>query len=193
MKSLESRIEALKAKRNYIKQEIQQKEEEKTKHEEEKECAEEARIILQSAAKTTQQNIEIHFSDLVSKAFEIVFDDPYVFKPEFVEKRNKTECELWFQKGDTKLRPSFSSGGGVKNIASFALRLAYWKLENCSPVIILDEPFKDISASLLPRASEVLRYVSEGFGIQLIIVTHIKEIASKADKTFQVEGGMVSS
>jgi DNA repair exonuclease SbcCD ATPase subunit len=111
--------------------------------------------------------------------------------PEFVERRNKTECDLWLMKDGQKLRPKFAVGGGVRDIVSFALRLSYWRLEKSSPVMILDEPFKNLSRNLIPKAVDTLKYLSNKFNLQMIIVTHIPELAEQADRLFEVEQGQV--
>jgi len=187
--SFESRINSLNAEKKVIENDLKKKQNELQSYQEEKEAAEEARIILQTAARKTQQNIEIHFSDLVTKAMQLVFDNPYVFQPEFIEKRNKTECDLWFVKNNQKLRPRFASGGGALDVASFALRLAYWRLEKSAPVLILDEPFKNLSRNLMPKAVEMLKMLSNEFGLQIIMITHIQEIVEEANKVFKIQGG----
>ncbi len=188
---LENRIRNLIARKEMLEKDLKDKESILKQHKNEKEAAIEAKIILQTAAKNTQKNIEIHFSDIVTKAMHIVFDDPYTFVPEFVERRNKTECDFWLVQNEEKLRPRFSVGGGVLDLVSFALRLSYWKLERTSPVIILDEPFKNLSRKLIPKAAETLKYLSNKFNLQMIIVTHIPEIAEQGDRVFNVDNGNV--
>jgi len=195
MSDYRTRIENLKAERSLVKKYLKSKEEELEKCKEEKQSAEEARTILQVAAKNTQKNLEKHFSSLVSTAFQIIFEDPYEFKPVFTEKRNKTVCELWFEKNGKKLRPEFSSGGAVMDVASFALRQAYWKLENrfegTAPVMIFDEPFQNVEAKRKEHLAEIIRFLAQEFGLQMIIVTHDEEIAESADKKFEVDEGLV--
>lgn len=187
----EDRIQEHKARKKIIEEEIEEKKKVLFSHEEEKEAIQEARIVLQVAAKETQENIEAHISNLVTKAIHIVFDDPYIFQPEFVERRNKTECDFWLVQDNEKYRPQFSVGGGVMDIIAFALRLAYWRLENSAPIIILDEPFKNLSKTLIPKAAETLRFLSNELSLQMIITTHIKEITEQADKVFSVKQGNV--
>lgn len=191
MSKFDNRISSLKARKKVIEKDIQKKEKELENCKKEKQDAEDARTILQVAAKETQRNLETHFSSLVTNSFDIVFDDPYEFKPEFVEKRNKTECNLWFVRNGKHLTPRFSSGGAVRDVAAFALRLAYWRLEKSEPLLILDEPFKKLHRDRLLRVTETIRYLSDELGLQMIIVTHMPEIAQQADKVMEVEGGTV--
>ena len=53
-------------------------------------------------------------------------------------------------------------------------------------VLILDEPFRYLSSNLLPRASEMLKQISEQLELQIIMVTHATELAEEADKIFEV-------
>lgn len=88
----------------------------------------EARVLFQKAAQDTQKKLEYHISNLVTTALSTVFDDPYNFQLEFVQKRGKTEADLWFVRENRKINPIDASGGGAVDIASFALRVAFWSL-----------------------------------------------------------------
>lgn len=150
---------------------------------------EKARVILQTVAKETQEEIQIHISDLVSMALSSVFPDPYQFNLDFELKRGKTECNLYFTKDNKKFNPLQSSGYGVIDIASFSLRVALWSLSN--PVsrntLILDEPFKFVSKDYLSKVAEMIKEISNKMGLQIIMVTHLNELMDSADKTFKVD------
>lgn len=147
----------------------------------------EVRALFQKAAQDTQQKLEFHISNLVSTALAAVFDDPYTFQLEFVQKRNKTEAELWFVRNGEKMKPIDASGGGAVDVASFALRIAFWSLtKKTRPLIILDEPFKHLSSDLQNRASDMLKMLSENLGLQIILVSHIDQLILNAAKEFKV-------
>ncbi|MCP4475372.1 MAG: hypothetical protein GY821_12570 [Gammaproteobacteria bacterium] len=150
--------------------------------------SEKALFIIQKVARDTQAELEYHISDVVSMALDTIFDDPYKFKIEFVLKRNKTECELLLEKKGEKINPLSACGGGVIDVVSFALRIALWTLQTPKSrnTFILDEPFKFLSKDLLPRASELLKELSDRLNIQFIIVTHLDELSECADKVFKV-------
>src|SRR5665647_570626 len=61
---------------------------------------EQAQEIIKTVAKATQSQLQFHISDITSLAMEAVFNDPYQLKVEFVERRNKTECDLLFLRDD---------------------------------------------------------------------------------------------
>ena len=150
--------------------------------------SEKAQAIIQKVAKETQEQLEYHISDIVSLALDTIFDDPYKFRVEFVLRRNKTECDLLFERDGVTIDPLSASGGGVVDTASFALRIALWTLQapKSRATIILDEPFKFLSKDLLPRACDLLQELRDRLSLQFIIVTHLDELALCADKTFEV-------
>jgi len=191
LQELRQTINEMKTERSLLMESLEEKQEEQAELEQEIEDIRKAQAILQTAAEKTQEKIEIHLSSIVTLALETVFREPYKFITKFVSRRGKTECDLMLEKNDVQMSPEFSSGGGVMDVVSFALRIAYWKLEHTSSVIVLDEPFKMLSQDLVPRICEILKMISKSFGIQLIIVTHIEKLTECADKVFRVHGGKV--
>jgi len=150
---------------------------------------EKAREIIRDVGLRTQQELQYHISDITSLALDAVFDDPYELVAEFVLRRNKTECDLYFQRGEYKIDPLTASGVGAVDVASFALRIASWSMQTprSRNVIVLDEPFKFLSQDKQEQASMMLKEISKKLGIQFIIVTHEEILAAQADKTFQVK------
>jgi DNA repair exonuclease SbcCD ATPase subunit len=151
------------------------------------EAVTEARAIFQKAAQDTQAKLEEHIGNLVTKALGVVFEDPYEFKLEFVQKRGKTEADLWFVRHDQKCNPVDASGGGAVDIASFALRIAYWSLtKKTRPIFLLDEPFKHLSADLQGLASDMLTMLAKQLKVQIIMVSHIKPLIEGADNIIKL-------
>jgi len=137
----------------------------------------------------TQQQLQYHISDITSLALEAVFNDPYELVVEFVQRRNKTECDLYFQRDENRMDPLSASGGGAVDVASFALRIASWSMERPKSrnVIILDEPLRFLSNDHQEKASIMIKEISEKLGIQFIIVTHEPILASYADQVFETK------
>ena len=150
---------------------------------------EKALVIMQEAAQMTQKELEWQISELCSLAMESVFADPYRVELEFVQKRNRTEAEIWFRKGGgERLRPLDASGGGPADVAAFALRVALWSMRRPRrhPVLFLDEPFRFLSRDLLPAAGEMVKEISQRLGLQIVMITHSPILAETADRTFKV-------
>lgn len=149
---------------------------------------EKAREIIREVGLQTQQQLQFHISDVTSLALESVFNDPYQLKVDFVQRRNKTECDLLFVKGDSELDPLTASGGGAVDVAAFALRIASWSMSHprTRATIILDEPLRFLSVDNQEKASRMIKELSQRLGLQFIIVTHESVLASYADKVFEV-------
>jgi len=149
---------------------------------------EQASAIIREVGLRTQQELQVHIGDITSLALEAVFDDPYTLVAEFVERRNKNECDLYFVRDEQRIKPTDASGGGTIDIAAFALRIASWSMQRprSRNTIILDEPMRFVSAAYQERASQMIKEISERMGLQFIIVTHNPVLASYADRTFEV-------
>jgi hypothetical protein len=137
-----------------------------------------AQAAIQEIAVEIQNKVHEEICTVVSKCLSTVFEDPYNFRIDFVKKRGKTEAVLVFERDGVVLEdPRDSAGGGVIDIAAFALRVACI-LRSIPPLrrlVILDEPFKHIHLSLRPIALRLLKSLSEETGIQFVVVTHISK------------------
>jgi DNA repair exonuclease SbcCD ATPase subunit len=147
-----------------------------------------AKEIIKLVGLETQKTLQFHISDIASLALESVFQDPYKLILEFVERRNKTECDILFERNGTTFDPLDSSGVGAVDVAAFALRIASWSMavKRTRNTIILDEPMRFLSAEYQENASEMIKEISKKLGIQFIIITHEPTYASYADRTFTV-------
>lgn len=142
--------------------------------------AEIAQKTAQSAAAEVQSLAHARISSVVSRCLAAVFDDPYQFGIIFEEKRGKTEAKIVFERQDLVVDPLSASGGGVVDVAAFALRLACLSLRRpqLNKVIFLDEPFRFVFRENLPRVQSLLVELSEELGFQFIMVTHLKELVA---------------
>lgn len=185
---LRSHIEQLKGRKSQIEESITELRRSVKDKKRDLRRHEEAREIIREVGLRTQQQLQYHISDITTLALEAVYDEPYQLVAEFVQRRNKTECDLLFERGGERMDPISASGGGAINIASFALRVASWSMlhPRSNSVLVLDEPFGNVSVDLLPRASEMLKQISEKLKLQIIMVTHAEELIENADRTFRV-------
>jgi DNA repair exonuclease SbcCD ATPase subunit len=145
-----------------------------------------ARVIVQEVAEKTQKQIEFHVSDLVTKALQSVFSESYEFKMKFVQRRNKTECDLFIVEKGNECDIFDAEGGGLANIVNFALRVAVWSLKRTSTVFILDEPMNNLSIDLQNKCSEMMKQLADKLGIQIIMISHLEKLITAADKVFAV-------
>jgi hypothetical protein len=154
---------------------------------------EQAKFIVRKVGLETQKELEYNISEIVNMALEIVFDDPYKLKVEFVQRRNKTECDLFFERDKNLIKPLDDSGGGALDVASFALRLASWTMQtpHTMPLLLLDEPFKHLKGEESNlRVLEMIHKLGHELGLQIIMVSdervERKETIKIADRTFLV-------
>jgi len=146
----------------------------------------EARSFLQVIAEETLKNLEFHLSTLPTSALFAI--DPSSPKQiaEITTKRNQVECCFYFDEEGNLDKPIDSAGGGLLGIAGFGNRIMMWSLNPNSPVLTLDEPFKDLSSDKHKNASELLQKLTKEIGLQIIMVSHQEEIHAQADKIFKV-------
>lgn len=139
----------------------------------------EAQKIAQEVARNTQAEASRPIVEIVSRCLAAVFDDPYTFEVRFESRRGVTEIDLVFNRNGHSIDPMGAAGGGVVDVAAFALRLAILMLAR-PPVqrtLILDEPFRFVSARDRPRLRALLQQLTEEMDLQIIQVTHIVELA----------------
>jgi len=155
---------------------------------------EQAREVIRKVGLETQQQLSFHISDITSLALEAVFDDPYELVVEFVQRRNKTECDLFFVRNDHRMDPLDSSGVGTVDVAAFALRVASWSMEHPKSrnVLMLDEPFKHLKGrDPNLRVLEMIKQVSEKLNFQIIMISDERipreDIIEAADKVFETK------
>ena len=145
----------------------------------ENEAAIEAQRITQIVAEAVQQEAHNQIAGVVSQCLSSVFDDPYEFKIRFERARGKTEAHLVFIRDGEEINPIDSSGGGVVDVAAFALRISCLMLTRPQRrrVVVLDEPFRFVSQEYRGRVRTMLTELSRDLNIQFIMITHIKELA----------------
>jgi hypothetical protein len=147
-------------------------------------------VILQIVAQQTQSQLSFYISDMVTTAITTVFpDDNFQFFLEFVQRRGKTEADMFLAdvKGN-RIKLSDAEGGGLIDIVSFSLRICLWSLTKSSrAVIICDESMKFLSRNLLPKAGELIKELSSQLKLQIIMVSHLDELIDMADQVIEVK------
>jgi len=188
VKDLRSRLDSQKGQKFQIESDLEQLRQETRMMKRSLVRHEQAREIVREVGLKTQQQLQFHISDIASLALEAVFDNPYELKVEFVQRRNKTECDLLFARDNNSFDPISASGVGAIDIAAFALRIASWSMQrpHTRNTIIMDEPFKHLSVDLQDKASAMIKEVSQKLKLQFIIITHDPTLSSYADKVFEV-------
>lgn len=92
--------------------------------------------------------------------------------------RGRTQANLQLLKdGNVITDPANEDSGGVLDVAAFALRLSCLVMHKpvLQRVLILDEPFRFVSAKYRPRIKGLLIRLSKEFEVQIVQVTHQPE------------------
>ena len=146
--------------------------------------------ILDVAQQSVRTSIKDGFENIVTYALQYVFGLDYVFELDFGRKGNLQEVN--FQVKSSSLHggydPVDTSGGGVLDVVSLALRVAILELHKprIEGPIILDESFKHLSRQYLQSAGGFLEALADRVGRQIIIVTHQPEIVKMADMSIEI-------
>ncbi len=149
-----------------------------------------AQMYINTAAGDIQSAVEESISTLVQRALDGVFDQhQYTFKLRFIPRANKTEVEFVYctANGD-ELSPLEDSGIGTVDVVTTALRLSLWHMSSARirPILMLDEPFKNLSAKYRPRFLELIKQLAQDTGLQFIIPTHQTDLIEIADNVITV-------
>lgn len=155
---------------------------------------EQAVEIARQVGLATQEQLEYHLSEQVSLALDAIFDDPYQLKIKFVPKRGKTEVEFRFCRRGIELPPIGFTGGGVIDVTSFALRVAYLSMrqdKKIRPFLLLDEPFSRLKGEEAnKRALAIVQEISRNLGLQIIMISDERisreDIIDNADQVYHV-------
>lgn len=189
-----SKVDGLKTKRQSILNAIQSNKQKETESVERYEAALKVRVLISEIAKESQDNIERGLSEIVSLGMCSIFPNPYEFKLSFQQRRNVLEADLIFIKdGEEFDNLPDDSGGGVLDVASFCLRVGLWAFTNTRRTFIFDEPFSNLSRKYHPAASKLCKLLCDKLSIQIIMVSHSKDILDYADKVFTIEQGELTN
>ena len=138
----------------------------------------------------TQEQLKFHLTDIVNLCIATCFPD-IVFDIDFDVKNNRTIAELVYKSNGYTIDPMSSSGGGLVDLTSFALRIALFNIGHTDNVIIFDEPLKWLQPKELQiEAFKVMKELSDKMNIQFILVANSvgsENIIEIADKVFEVK------
>lgn len=134
---------------------------------------------LEEVASAVQREWYNHLGSVVTRCIQSVFGpESYKFKLEFKTKAHRTQVSLLFEKDGEDYDPLTSTGGGVVDVAAFALRIAAMMIsvKDTNKILILDEPFRFVSAEYRNHIQTLLNVLSEEFDMQILMITHMPEV-----------------
>jgi DNA repair exonuclease SbcCD ATPase subunit len=149
----------------------------------------EAQTLVQEAAQAVQTTAHNRIASIVSRCLAELFEEPYTFRIAFTKERGKTSARLELERDGLVLTdPLAECGGGICDVASFALRVSCLLLStpHRRRVLFLDEPLKHLSAEYRPIIRKVIEKLSKELSVQMIIVSHAH--AFRMGKVIELEG-----
>lgn len=139
----------------------------------------------------TKQKMKESFERLVTYALRFIYSENYNFELEFGRRGNLSEINFNVKTPDftESFDPLDTSGGGVLDILSLALRICLIELSHpkIEGFILLDEPFKHLSKEYLEKAEKFLEAINKKIGRQIILVTHKSELVDSATHKIEVK------
>lgn len=154
------------------------------------EILQKAKAVIIEVGENTQREIKEYIEETVTLALQSVYGDDYQFIVEFdYTKREQFEVSFYIDHLGIKLEPRKDTcGGGVIDVCSFALRMVCLTLEtpDVEAVLILDEPFKNVSSKFIPLVGQMVVDISHLLNLQIIMVTHIDGFIETADNIIYV-------
>ena len=152
----------------------------------------EQREIARKAAGLVQDNLAAKLSGIVTKAISTVFEEPIEFVVQFVERRGVSECDLSLKIGEDYYDILNEQGGGVADVCSMCLQMAFIMMSQVNRVLVIDEPARHMDVVAQERFIAVIKQLCQELKFTIIMVTHSQAFSDNADKVFTVtkKGGV---
>jgi len=146
----------------------------------------EAREIVSVAAVIAQDATKEIFEELITQSLQVIFGEEYSFELESRVFRNQPEMEMFVVENGVRYSPKDEKGGSIVDVISFASRIVSLAIQssekNIQKVILLDEPFRCLRKETLIYLAQLMKDISDELGIQIIYITHEKELAEASDR-----------
>jgi DNA repair ATPase RecN len=157
------------------------------------ELIEKVSVLLQSTSEFARNQAKIQTENLVTNCLQYIFENNIEFEIEIEELYGKPNAEFYVTTNAEdmiiKTKPELSRGGGVVDIISLALRIAFLQIHKpqIEGPLILDEPAKHVSEDYIFNVADFLKKASEMFERQIIMVTHNDHLASIGTTSYRIE------
>lgn len=148
--------------------------------------------IARKSAKLVQDHLATKLSGIVTKSLSTVFEEPMEFVAQFVERRGVSECDLFLRIGGHEYDILKGQGGGIADVCSMTLQMAFIMLAQVDRVLIIDEPARHMDIAAQERFISVLQELCKELNFTIIMVTHSQPFTEGADKVFKIikKGGI---
>lgn len=154
--------------------------------------------VLRQYAVIKEQVLREKIDKIVTKGLQLIFGQGYESKLEFGINRGQAviKPKIITEVNGEKLEADVAEahGGGIVNIVAVIYQMIVLALvkPRQKQVLFLDEPFKNVSQEYLEATAEFIKQLNEKLNIQIILITHRKELHGIADELYQfhIENGL---
>lgn len=136
--------------------------------------------------------------DLLTYALSVIFfDKKYSVEIETSDQRNVKTADMYLieETDDGKtIKSSFndSIGGGIIAVCGLVLQVYYCNLLKQAPILFLDEQLSQVSAEYTSTLMAFIKELAEAQGVILVLISHDTRYMEYADKTYNVNSGVVT-
>jgi len=145
--------------------------------------------LLQAVGASTWESTKSVVEAIVTRALKaIFFDRDYRFILTQTVKRGTSSVAFTVADGKMELDLVDEMGGGIVDVVALVLRIAFVTLYRPAvrSLLILDESLKHLSDEYQPYAAKFLRQVCEDLKLDILLVTHKKELTEHAHQVFHI-------
>jgi len=150
-------------------------------------------LYLRALADQLKDKVKNRFEKVMTAAVQALLKDEHTSVHILQDfKRGRVTNELRIRSminGQmTDLDPMTSEAGAMIDLLSFVIRVCLL-LMNGSRFLVVDEPFKMVSSKYIPDVGEFLRTLVDKLDMDIIIVTHKRQLEDYADFAYELKDG----
>ena len=191
--SLESEINIDKGKKDLLESNLKNTSDELRKIEEYEDILSKVQILFQETSSYGREQAKRQIEMLVTKCLQTILETDIEFVVEITEKREIPQAQFYvisnYDGYSVKTEPELARGGGIVDIISIALRIAFISINKRPSLegpLIFDEPGKHVSDDYIFNLGEFLKNSSRYFKRQILMVTHNKHLSEICDKSYTI-------
>ena len=129
----------------------------------------------------------------ISYGLSFVFGEAFTFKSMMVTDGKDVRLQFKIVQGDRVVDIEDACGGGLVEVVSLLMQVFFIVMGKgrFAPFLLLDTALIQLSDDYISHMSELLREISYGVGIQIVLLTHARNFGEAADVVYnftQIEG-----
>ncbi|MDO5041252.1 MAG: ATPase [Peptoniphilus sp.] len=192
IEDLEKKINIEKGRKSVIEEELKKTNSEIESLEKYNDILSKVIVLFQKTSAYSREQAKRQIEELVTKCLQFVLETDIEFLIEITESRNMPQAEFYvvsnYDGYSVKTKPELARGGGIVDIISIALRIAFIQIHKpkIEGPLILDEPGKHVSDDYIFNLGEFLKQSSSAFKRQVIMVTHNRYLSEICDLSYIV-------